>query len=106
MTDDKDFTIWCSEQDNSPACTPAPGVLLCTKDGTKQGNAIVVKQIGDTRKWGRVPVEIEPVWLVETDFGNHMNLSSTEVLTLFTLGRVTDYEKWWDDRLDTIHKTI
>jgi hypothetical protein len=63
------------------------GVLLWTLDGSKIGNAIV-KEVKD---------KAEPITLyeVETDFGNIVpNFNEREIMSLFRLGYVGDYEHW------------
>jgi hypothetical protein len=84
----------------------ASGVTLMTKNGVQVGNAIVVKQVGDTRDWYKDDREIIPVWLVETDFGNRMKLTNREILEWYDLGFQRDYESWWDARLEQIGKTL
>jgi hypothetical protein len=111
-----EFTIWRNEQDNSRACTLAPGVTLFTKDGAKIGNAILVQKIGQTRDWKTVysaggiamgspkTVDLIDVWLIETDFGNQTRMSEKEIRTLFTLGRPGNYIRWLGERYELIAK--
>jgi hypothetical protein len=96
----------------------APGVTLFTKDGAVIGNAIVVREVGQTRVWRNDPasagipldspdaVTLEPVWQVETDFGNRLQPTTREIFTMWDLGYVQDYDQWWDDRLDIIKKSV
>ena len=44
------------------------------------------------------PVEPRPIFLVETDYGNRMRLSWTEVLELFDVIEVVKYEDWAKQR--------
>lgn len=91
----------------------ARGVTLFTVDGSRIGNAIVVKKIGQGRRIvshddigkDNLPL-MQDIWLIETDFGNSCRMSDREIFSHFTLGKQHDYDKWWDDRLATIQKTV
>jgi hypothetical protein len=88
----------------TPAEQLAPGVTLLTKDGAIIGNAIVVKKTRTAL--ARNNDEPEPVWIVETDFGNRLRPTAREIFTMWDLGYVQDYDQWWDDRLDIIKRTV
>lgn len=71
-----------------------------TSDGRQHGNGIMY---GGTRKQYFGFSETEPhtdheVFYVETDFGNHMTLSWTELTDMFDVVGVRDYQKWKADR--------
>ncbi len=85
------------------------GVTLHTKDGSKMGNAIVLAKIGQTRVWDNLKssnYEMQDIWLIETDFGNHVRLSVCEIEELFTLGFESNYERGSADRLDLIRSSV
>lgn len=95
----------------------APGVTLFTKDGSNTGNAIVVRKVGQVRNWlkivedtnaGNLPKEIPmlDMWECETDFGNRFRLSTAEIEQGYWLGYQQDYDKWWDERLELIKKSV
>jgi hypothetical protein len=85
----------------------ASGVTLMTKDGRTTGNAIVIGQTGNTRKWKdpKSTKEVEPVWLIETDFGNRAQLSTSEINEWFHLGYQRSYDEWRLARIDCIAGT-
>lgn len=64
-----------------------PGTLLYTKDGRKSGNAIVT---GSRHMEGAG----ELVFDVETDFGNHSVLISSEIEELYHTGPKVEIEQW------------
>jgi hypothetical protein len=76
-----------------------PGKLLPTKDGRKIGNAVVVTSDAPDR------------WLLETDFGNTLRLSYSELDSLFHLDfepeideQPRTLERWFADRLRLVTK--
>ncbi len=83
-----------------------PNVSLFTRDGSKIGNAVIIKQAGHTSSFPGSRDYI-PLWLIETDFGNRTKMSESGINTLFTLGYLRDHNRWWDDRLAIIkhHQT-
>lgn len=93
--------------DRPPSKIIAPGVLLCTIDGTKMGNAIVI---------GEAPVPpaaleylhatSQKLWSIETDFGNMAVLTTNEIFEFFTLGWQADHDQWWDNRLEQIREAL
>lgn len=85
-----------------------PGVTLQTLDGAKVGNGIVVKELEPQYEGLKAYLDKsgQKLWLVETDFGNTMKLCDNEIHELYGLGYQTSYERWWDDRLATIKKTV
>lgn len=113
-TDHTPHTVKWSPHD--PTATKiAPGVTLTTLDGAKVGNGIIVREITTDKMnpfavKGGLPEYLEStgqkLWLVETDFGNRMTLSTNEVHEFYGLGYQQDYETWWDERLQTIQKTV
>ena len=85
----------------------AAGVTLSTKDGKVIGNAIIVEEIDPhPMAAGYLAATQQRNWLVETDFGNRMTLCSNEIFEMFELGFQQDYERWWNNRIDRISKTI
>lgn len=82
----------------------ASGVTLMTKDGRTIGNAIVIGQTGNTRKWKdpKSIKEVEPIWLIETDFGNRAQLSTSEIHEWFHLGYQRDFDQWKVERINAI----
>lgn len=79
----------------------APGVTLFTRDGTQIGNAIVVKQ-SNTAIHRAGEDKPDPVWIVETDFGNRLRPTGREIDQLWTLGFQSDYDTWFSDRAGAI----
>jgi len=72
--------------------TTFPSRSLWTKDGSKVGNAIL---------YGTEPskhVEGLTINLVETDFGNRMRLTATEIEAWWVIGAPNDYAQWRADR--------
>jgi hypothetical protein len=85
----------------------AAGVTLLTLDGTKMGNAIIVKEVPPHPAAAEYMAKTnQKNWLVETDFGNRMTLTTNEIHEFYGLGFQQDYDKWWDDRLDLIRRTV
>lgn len=66
-------------------------ITLFTRNGRETGNAIIYGS--DTSKFLE-----EPVFLVETDFGNRMRLTAKEIDDSFMIGRPQDYATWAKDR--------
>jgi hypothetical protein len=69
---------------------------------SKHGNAIMYG--GETKQYD-LPTMLnnhEPyeLFYVETDFGNHMKLSWSELTSMFEVVRVMDYERWKMERSD------
>jgi hypothetical protein len=98
------------EQLNGPpaATQLAPGVTLFTVDGSRIGNAIVVRKDGQTRDWKPALSEDKmmlDVWFIETDFGNNCRMTEREIFSHFILGRQHNYEQWWTDRADAMIAT-
>lgn len=62
-------------------------ITLKTKDGRKTGNAIIFGG-GYSKHTG------DPVFYIQTDFGNHMTLHWAEIEDMFTIGHVMDYSEW------------
>lgn len=67
-------------------------LTLFTKDGTKTGNAILIG--------GRLNLDGKYVFLVETDFGNRIEITGAELVEMFTPGRICEYESWDRDRAE------
>lgn len=67
---------------------------LYTKDGRKVGNAILIKHSGESFNG-------KPLFLVETDFGNQLNLTTHEIDGWFNRGELMDYDQWKRAREDT-----
>jgi hypothetical protein len=76
------------------------GITIRTKDGRKFGNAYIIEQLA------RSPVPHEVAFLCETDFGNRITLSLSEIETQFWLGFAQTYDEWFDARLECIRKGI
>lgn len=70
-------------------------ITLNTRDGSRVGNAIIYG--GETR-WCEHTHENVHVFLLETDFGNHMVLTWREIEELYTIGRYCDYQQWREER--------
>lgn len=87
-----------------------PGVLLQTLDGAKMGNAIVVAEIKLTGDITGMKEHLEKtdqkLWLVQTDFGNIMKLCDNEIHEFYGLGWQSDYDTWFDARLELIQRTV
>jgi hypothetical protein len=79
------------------ATEPKAGVTLHTRDGSRIGNAIILRVTS---------VANRPQYHIETDFGNVTKLFIEELEEMFTLGYQLSYERWWDDRLETIQKSV
>lgn len=78
---------------NANAETLVPGRILHTRNGRRQGNAIVIGK------------GIKPdLYKIKTDFGNATdNISAREIASIFTLGDVTDLERWQGDRIQLMY---
>lgn len=86
-----------------------PGVTLFTRDGDKQGNAIIVRETKPKEPHLQEYLKNngnQKMWVVETDFGNRMNLCDREVDELYMIGRPDNYDRWWNARMDLIQKTV
>lgn len=95
------------EVERTPATKIAPGVTLHTKDGSKIGNAIVVKRNGSTSSVPGLTRDFIPLWRIETDFGNQIPaMQESEILELWELGYVSNYDHWWESRLLTIRRVL
>lgn len=101
-TDNVPHTVLADEL--TPAEHPAPGVTLQTLDGAIIGNAIIVKQ---------TPIRDLPptmqntvCWNVQTDFGNKLILTESELFQMFKLGYQQEYDSWWDRRLELIKRSV
>lgn len=68
--------------------------ILHTKDSTKNGNAILVKEIEPTGFGMKEYLKGRPLWLVESDFGNRMKLTDREINEMFHRGPAADYSEW------------
>ena len=55
------------------------GKQLATKDGRRNGNAIIIKKIREKN----CPIESHNFWIILTDFGNTAILSDSEISELF-----------------------
>lgn len=101
-TDDTPHTV-----EPTPATKIAPGVTLHTKDGSKVGNAIIVKRNGNTSSVPGITRDFIPLWLVETDYGNQIPaMQESEILELWDLGFVSEYDHWWESRFKTIERNV
>jgi hypothetical protein len=90
----------------TPATKIAPGVTLWTKDGSKIGNAIVVRRNGHTSSFPGSRDYI-PLWYVETDFGNVIPaMQESEIFERWDLGFVSSYDVWWEARYELIKKNL
>lgn len=74
--------------------------ILFTKDGRRTGNAIVIKEIQPSSESMKrfLAIDNSKLYLVETDFGNRMKLSTNELNNMFDLGPKESYKKWAADR--------
>ena len=66
-----------------------------TNSDRQHGNGILY---GGTRKMYQNPFKEVEVFFVETDFGNHMTLTWPEVIEMFEVVAVRDYDQWKEDR--------
>lgn len=86
------------------------GVTLFTQDGRCCGNAIIVREISSDGYHHTLVEHLKKTnqkfWLIETDFGNRMKLSSNEILELYEPAYEQDYDSWWDHRIKAIEKTV
>lgn len=72
-------------------------LTLHTRDGSQVGNAVLYG--AENRQYNAEQVEQTVlVFHVETDFGNHMTLTQSELDAMYTAGRKTDYKRWSADR--------
>lgn len=67
-------------------------ITLFTRNGSKTGNAILYG--GQDRDDPQDP----PLFYVETDYGNHMKLTWSEIMSMFAVGRPCSYDDWRADR--------
>jgi len=78
--------------------------ILYTKDGTKSGNAILIRQIEPTELKDIPCLNTyladtgQKLYWVETDFGNNMRLSTNEINEQFVFGPHRNYNDWLRDR--------
>lgn len=101
-TDDIPYEI-----EPTPATRIAPGVTLHTKDGSRIGNAIIVRRNGRLKTTVDMIKEHHPLWMVETDFGNQIPaMQEDEILSLWNLGYVSNYDHWWESRLKIIERNV
>lgn len=86
------------------ATGPAPGVTLCTRDGSQIGNAIIIKQIEPQSQFMKDYLKEtgETIWLLQTDFGNFTRYTKGEIDSLYTYGVQDSYDRWFDARLELI----
>lgn len=96
--------IWSWAIDHVVAGAIGPNVTLFTRDGSKSGNAIIIKLAGDHPEMGENLAG--SMWLLETDYGNRMTLAEFEIKGMYTLGFEQEYSAWFDRRLETIKKTL
>lgn len=89
-----------------------PGRILYTRDGSEIGNAIIKKVISPAdmlkhphlaSSWAMK--ENITLYEVETDFGNTIRFMESEIRSLFTLGKISNYTRWSTDR-DNLRKRI
>lgn len=66
-------------------------LTLITRNGKNIGNAILVGAANDHQ-------HEEPLFLIETDFGNRTKLNWAEIEEWFTIGRCIPYEVWNQER--------
>jgi hypothetical protein len=101
--------IWDWATQRTRATEVKPNITLTTKDGSRVGNGIVIKEVE--------PIQIatlleyldktnQKMYLVETDFGNRMKLSTNEILELYNLGWEQNYDEWWAERISKIGKCL
>jgi hypothetical protein len=87
----------------------AADVTLFTRNGAKIGNAMVIREVKASSEAMAefLLAKGEKLWLIETDFGNRVRMSNSEINSLFTLGYLRDHDRWWEDRLAIIkhHQT-
>lgn len=84
-----------------------PGVLLTTLDGTKMGNGIVIKEVSPHPSAAEYCQKTnQKCWKIQTDFGNVCTLTDNEIHEFYGLGWQSDYDEWWDTRLDLIKKHL
>jgi hypothetical protein len=76
--------------------------ILFTKDGRRTGNAIVIKEIqpSSVSMKAHLAKDNQKLYLVETDFGNRMKLSTNEINEMFDPGPKQSYKKWASDRAE------
>lgn len=79
IEDYNDLSVWVDDY--------SVGAILCTKDGRKIGNAIVAGSGSDKT--------LGTIYFVETDFGNVVGLTMSEMQKLFyTPEHIQDYSEW------------
>lgn len=82
-----------------------PGVTLATLDGERIGNAIVIREAEPPAAAIEYLASTgQKFWLIETDFGNRVELSDNEIHELFSLRFVTTYDEWSSDRRELISR--
>ena len=87
------------DPDPKQATEIAPGVTLFTRDGSRIGNAIVVKEAETPEELrGCLKKTGQKLWLLETDFGNNLRYSDNEIHEVFKLGYVQSHLEWTMDR--------
>lgn len=79
-------------------------ITLITKDGSKVGNAILYG--GGTAMYTQPEPKEQVLFFVETDFGNHMQLSWAEIEELWTVGQAANYSRWRSDRDQLINEKM
>ena len=78
--------------------------VLYTKDGTKTGNAILVREIHpeDLKDIPCLNTYLadtgQKLYWVETDFGNSMRLSTNEINEQYLYGPEQNYYEWYHTR--------
>ena len=76
-------------------------LTLQTKNSKAHGNAIIVCQVEPSSQSMKDYLKGRPLWLVETDFGNRMKLTDSEIDEMFHRSKApTDYEQWKHDRAE------
>ena len=69
------------------------GSRLCTKDGRRIGNGIVV-----AKDYKRSKIMKQSIWKVVTDFGNSAKMTKEEIVSLWYVMPKTDVVRWLSDR--------
>jgi len=75
---------------------------LFTKDGRRTGNAIVIKEVQPKTEALKsfLAQTNSKIYLLETDFGDRLEMSREEIERQFNWGPRTTYEEWAADRAE------
>lgn len=73
-------------------------LTLFSKDGSRTGNAIIIRQVEPSSQSMKDYLRGRPLWLIETDFGNRFRYTDREIDEQFIRGNHVSYEQWKSDR--------